>query len=634
MANERCFYLRRDQGVELPRLVVRTTPSAPERVLMDPNLITDDTHRAIDWQVPSGDGKFVVYGLSRGGSEDSTAFVLDVETGQQLTDTISRVRFGRISWLEDSQGFAYHRYREPPAGTPPAERRHDSRACLHLLGQDSASDRIVAARALNPAVVMTAFDRPFLSLTPNSPWMVLVISHSALGPDRWSDCTLYVAPGATLDDPAACPWRRVAGVEDAVINFALDGDTLYALTGRDSSNYRVVSIPLKGPNQRNADVVIAESDRVIEDIRIVSQYLLVRDLDAGVGRIRRMRLPAGEPEDVLLPIAGTILEWAGDPLGTTAMLQVTSWTVAPQVLSFGVASSRLRNLGWVPPTPPAFADLEVSEAWAPAADGTKIPLSIIHGKGLKRDGNNRTLLTGYGSYGLPYAAWFNPTMLAWFELGGVWAIAHIRGGGEFGRQWHEAGRKLNKENTITDFIACADYLIATGFTRPDRLAAEGASAGGIPTGGALVRRPELWAAMVMKVAVTNALRSEIGQNGPINIPEFGSVSTEDGFRSLQIVDSYAKVRDGVRYPAVLLTAGLNDPRVDVWQAMKMAARLQAATASGKPVLLRVEASGGHGHGATRKQQDEELADELAFMLHQTDPGRSSRRGARDRRRQP
>jgi prolyl oligopeptidase len=362
--------------------------------------------------------------------------------------------------------------------------------------------------------------------------------------------------------------------------------------------------------------VIAESDRVIEDIRIVSQYLLVRDLDAGVGRIRRIRLPAGEPEDVLLPIAGTILEWAGDPSGTAALLQLTSWTVAPQVLSFGVASSTLRNLGWAPPTPPAFADLEVSEAWAPAADGIKIPLSIIHRKGLKRDGNNRTLLSGYGSYGFPYAASFNPAMLAWFELGGVWAIAHIRGGGEFGRKWHEAGRKLNKENTITDFIACADYLIATGFTRPDRLAAEGASAGGIPTGGALVRRPELWAAMVMKVAVTNALRSENGENGPINIPEFGSVSTEDGFRSLQIVDSYAKVRDGVRYPAVLLTAGLNDPRVDVWQAMKMAARLQAATSSGKPVLLRVEASGGHGQGATRKQQDEELADELAFMLHQ------------------
>jgi prolyl oligopeptidase len=210
-------------------------------------------------------------------------------------------------------------------------------------------------------------------------------------------------------------------------------------------------------------------------------------------------------------------------------------------------------------------------------------------------------------------------MLAWYERGGVYAVAHVRGGGEHGREWHEAGRGLHKETTITDLIDCAEYLVAHGYTRPARLAAEGGSAGGITAGGALVRRPDLWAAIVLHVPVTNALRAELGENGPINVPEFGSLTTEPGLQGLLIVDCYLRVQDGTPYPAVLLTAGMNDPRVDVWQPAKIAARLQAATTSGRPVLLRIEEQAGHGFGSTRSQQDSLLADELAFLLDQLEP---------------
>ena len=616
VAGGRTFYLRRDPGGELARLVVRMTPAASERVLVDPNAMTGDAHASIDWHVPSWDGKLVAYGLSYGGSENSTLLVLDVESGAHLGDAISRVRFGRLSWLEDNQSFVYHRYREPLAATSPAGRRYESRAHLHKLGTDSEQDLVIAARGLNPAVAMTPEDRPFLSLTPESRWMLLVISHSALLRDRWTDCTLFAAPRAALaDNPEACPWSRIAGVEDDVANFALDGDWLYLLGRRGAPRGQVIAIPMERPGGR-APVVVAESERVIEDIRIVGRHLLVRELDGGLGRLRRMSLPNGKPEDVPLPVTGTILEWATEPAGTEALLQITSWIEAPLVFQNDVTSGAVRDTGWAPPASPAFTELQVQEVQALARDGTRVPLSIIHRKGLKRDGGNATLLTAYGSYGFPYAASFNPALLAWAERGGVWAVAHIRGGGELGREWHNAGRKLNKENTINDFIACAEYLIETGFTSPARLAGEGASAGGIPIGGAMVRRPELWAAVVMMVSVTNALRMEFEENGPINVPEFGSVSTEEGFRSLQIVDSYTKLQDGVQYPAVLLTTGLNDPRVEVWQATKMAARLQAATTSGKPVLLRVEPHGGHGSGATKTQQDEELADEFAFLLSQ------------------
>jgi prolyl oligopeptidase len=268
--------------------------------------------------------------------------------------------------------------------------------------------------------------------------------------------------------------------------------------------------------------------------------------------------------------------------------------------------------------PPAvdFSAIVAHELHAPAADGTMIPLSIIHREGLQRDGANPTLLLVYGSYGMVLSPAFLPELLAWYERGGVLAVAHVRGGGEYGRAWHEAGRLLNKERTIGDFIACAEFLIDQGYTRPGRLAGMGGSAGGIPTGGALVRRPDLWAAMIMQVAATNPLRLEFSENGPVNVPEFGSVTTAEGLRALQIIDSYGRVQDGVAYPAVLLTAGLNDSRIPVWQATKMAARLQAATSSGKPVLLRLDREAGHGMGSTKRQQDAELADCLAFALGQ------------------
>ena len=616
LAGGRSFYLRRDPGTDLARLVVRVEPGAPERVLFDPATVPGEAHTSIDWYVPSRDGRRVAYGISQGGSEESTLHVLEVDSGETLGDAISRVHFDFISWLEDNRSFVYHRYPDPPPGTPPAERRYDTRSYLHRLGDDPEQDPVVFARGLIARVEMAPLDRPFIVITPGSDWMIGIISHSALGAGKWSDCTFYAAPRAGLADPATCPWTRVATVADGVANFAVDGDTLYVVTHRAAPRYRVLAVSLAHPDLENARVVVPEGRAVIEDVRVVGDALLTRELDGGRGRMRRVALAGGTPEEIPLPVDGTILDWAAEPGGTAVLLNLTSWTVPPCAYRYDAASGALERLDWSPPSPIDFGGVEAREVEAPARDGTPIPLSIIHKKGLALDGDNPTILTGYGSYGISLTPFFRPEMLAWYERGGVWAIAHIRGGGEYGREWHEAGHKLTKENTITDFIDCAEYLIRERYTRPERLAGEGGSAGGIPTGGALVRRPELWAVMVMHVAVTNALRSELGENGPINVPEFGSVTTEEGFQSLRIVDAYTKVEDGVAYPAVFLTTGLNDPRVAVWQATKMAARLQAATTSGRPVLLRVEEQGGHGAGSTKSQYDAALADELAFLLDQ------------------
>ncbi|HEY0804619.1 MAG TPA: prolyl oligopeptidase family serine peptidase [Pseudonocardiaceae bacterium] len=613
MAGDRVFLLRQDVDADVPVLVVRD--GAGERVLLDPAELSGDEHSHLDWYVPCPDGSRVVVGISRGGSENSTLRMLDVATGALSADGVTGTLHGAVRWLPDGTGFVYHRYRDPAPGTPPAERRHNSGTYLHRLGTGLDEDVLVLARGLNPGVPMAPPDRPFLTCPAGSDWMIAVISHSALGAsitEALNNCTFYVAPRAALADPTTCPWRKVADPADGVTAHATHGDTLYLVTYRDAPRSRVLAVSLA--EVAEPAVVVPCGERAVSAVHEVGKYLLVRDIDGGVSRLRRVPLAGGAPQDVPLPVEGTITEFTAHPDGSSAFLVLSSWTHSPRAYRYD--GTTVEDTGWIPPSPVDFGGIEVTDVRVPVRDGTLVPLTVLHRKGIALDGTHPALLTGYGSYGFVRPRQFAPELLAWYERGGIYALAGLRGGGEYGPEWHEAGRGLNKENTITDFIDCAEYLVATGYTRPDRLAGEGGSAGGIPTGGALVRRPDLWAAMVMHVPAVNLTRQEFSENGPINTPEFGTVTTEDGLRDLLIVDSYLRIEDGTRYPAVLLTAGLNDPRVAAWQPAKMAARLQAATRSGRPVLLRVDPHAGHGFGSTREQRNAVDADGFAFLLNE------------------
>ena len=245
-----------------------------------------------------------------------------------------------------------------------------------------------------------------------------------------------------------------------------------------------------------------------------------------------------------------------------------------------------------------------------------MPLSIVHKKGIKLDGNNPTILYGYGAYGISQTPFYRPTFLPWFDRGGVFAVAHVRGGGEYGEDWHKAGYKATKPNTWNDAIACAEWLVAHKYTAPAKLAIMGGSAGGIFVGRSITERPDLFGAAIDEVPFSDVLRFEFSANGVPNIPEFGTVKKEDEFKALLAMSPYHNVKDGVAYPAVLLLTGINDPRVDAWQAGKMAARLQAATSSDKPILLRIDYDAGHGFGSTKKSQYQERADVLAFLFWQ------------------
>jgi prolyl oligopeptidase len=299
------------------------------------------------------------------------------------------------------------------------------------------------------------------------------------------------------------------------------------------------------------------------------------------------------------------------------LIYTNNWTKGSLIYEYDPGSKTFTDTGLLPKGTfddvPGYVSREVK---VESHDGVMVPLSILHKEDLSMGGNNPTLLVGYGSYGSSRGVSFSPTRLAWLEKGGVLAIAHVRGGGEYGKEWHLAGRMLNKPNTWKDFIACAEYLIREGYTSKERIAGQGGSAGGILIGRSITERPDLFAAAVINVGMLDAIRAETTTNGVPNIMEFGTVTEEDGFRGLHEMSTYHHVEDGTAYPAVLLTHGINDPRVDPWMSGKMTARLQAASSSGEPVLFRVDYDAGHGIGSSRDQYLQQLADTWAFLLWQ------------------
>jgi prolyl oligopeptidase len=316
------------------------------------------------------------------------------------------------------------------------------------------------------------------------------------------------------------------------------------------------------------------------------------------------------------PFEGNVGVPVTDPHETGVLFGVRGWLQSTRIMAYDPVKDRSDDTGLNLPSSIDTAQFEAHELFATSYDGTQIPLSVIHRKGMALDGSHPTILAGYGSYGVSLEPRFNPTTLAWIERGGIMAIAHVRGGGEYGEGWHMAGFKQNKINTVLDFIACGQFLVDQHYTSPGRLAGEGGSAGGITVGGALTWRPDLFAVILDLVGMSDALRFETEPNGPPNVVEYGSIKTESGFHGLYAMSAYAHVHDGVAYPAVMFSTGANDPRVAPWHMAKMAARVQAATSSKRPVLLRVDYDAGHGIGSSNSQYESELADLWSFALWQ------------------
>jgi prolyl oligopeptidase len=358
-----------------------------------------------------------------------------------------------------------------------------------------------------------------------------------------------------------------------------------------------------------------QSEEVLKDLYSARDGIYVQTLNAGVGKL--FRLGADDSKlRLALPFEGAVSAMYTDSLNDGCWFVLNGW-VKPPVVCHGDPDGRVTVTDIAPQPSFDVSPYASEEVMVTARDGVKVPLSIVYRKGVKRDGTAPLYLQAYGAYAIDIDPGFSTRFLAWLDLGGVFAVAHVRGGGELGEDWHKAGQKLTKPNTWHDCIDCAEYLIVHKWTSRAKLAVEGTSAGGIMVGRFLTERPDLPAVAIVRVGDSNATRFEFMEAGPANIPEFGTIKDEDGFKGLYEMDAYQHVKDGTHYPAVMLTTGVHDPRVAPWEPGKFAARLQTATASKKPVILRVETDAGHGLGSTRTQRDVESADTFAFILWQT-----------------
>jgi prolyl oligopeptidase len=605
----RLFYLKAEPGADNVKLYVKEGNSA-ERLLADPELLTKGgVHYSIDYFQPSLDGNLVAYGMSPGGSENSVTHVLETATAKVLPDTIDRTRFAAIVWLPGNKSFVYNRLQKLTPDMPRTAFEQRSRVYLHELGQDPEKDRFVFGWDYSPQLKIEDNDLSFLGFSPNSPYYFGIVAHGTQ-----NEATVYYVPAGQFRQ-GAIPWKKLFDTDAAITNFIPYKDDVYLLTHKTQPRYEVWRTSLKNPDLAHATVVVPASGVVIQEIDVAADGLYLRDLDGGIDRMRRLSFD-GNIESISAGEGQSTSEISVTPTETGALIHAVSWTSSPRWLKYDSKTKAVTDTGIQPPIPVDTSAYTADEVKAKSADGTMVPVSVIHAKSIVLDGSHPTHLIGYGAYGISYDAFFDPVWIAWLERGGVIAFAHVRGGGEYGDEWYKAGYKLTKQHTIDDFIGAAQYLIENKYTTPQRLSGEGTSAGGILIGGAITQRPDLFAGALIRVGCSDTLRMEFTPNGPPNIAEFGSVTEPDGFKALYAMDAYQHVKDGVAYPGVLLTAGINDPRVDPMQPAKMTARLQAATSSQRPVLLRVDYDAGHGMGSTRSQHDLEYADEMSFLLWQ------------------
>ena len=608
-------------GENTQKLYVRHGLSGQDRLLIDPEKITlaaadqGKGTNVINGLAVSNNGAYIALGIEPGGDElHGELHVIDASTGKETGDVITQVGAEAWTpyWLPDDRSFVYGRLQTLPPGASAAEVRQKFRAYLHLLGTDPGKDQPVFGYGVVPSIAVDPSLIASVRTEPESRWALGILNGSTT-----PNSAYYVEPVSNLGRTNTA-WRKVADFSEGVTDVALHDDDLYLLTYRNAPRYEVLRTNAERPDLASAEVVVPAGQAVVTGINSAQDALYVQLLDGGVNRI--LRVPYGphpQVEAVVLPFAGSAFIGT-DPRLPGALLYLTSWTNALKIYGYDPQTKKVTDTELQPSgpydAPPTIESIEVKVS---GYDGTQIPLSISYPKNIKLDGSNPTLIEGYGAYGISFTPYYEPGRLAWHEKGGVYAVCHVRGGGEYGEEWHLAAKGSTKPNTWRDFIACAQYLIDKKYTSEARLGGEGVSAGGILIGRTITSKPELFAAAIDKVGMSDTLRSEQTQNGETNIPEFGSVKSEAGFKALYEMSAYDHIQDGKAYPAVLLETGINDPRVDPWQMMKMTARLQAASSSGKPVLLRVDYAGGHGAmGATREQADEQLADEWSFLLWQ------------------
>lgn len=592
----RYFYQRRTGTQEQPILYVREGREGPERVLLDPAVLSNDRTSALDWFHPSADGRLLAYGISEGGTEKSVLRVREVDTGRDLDDVIPQTRACSLEWWPDGRGFFYTRY--PLPGTvPPGEEDYHRQVFTHILGRPWAEDALVfGGRA--PA------DWPNVHLSPDGRWLGVSV---AVG---WTRTDVY------LRDLSG-GGRFVTVVEGEAALFGVDvrNDRLLLHTNRNAARYRLVEADLRAPGPSSWRDLIPEGADVLQMTAAIGDSIVAVWLRSAASHVTLHRSDGAVRGEVPLPMIGTVSGVTGEWDGAEAFLGFTSFTMPPAVYRIPL------------PEPPVelwerveaqidTAAYRVRSVRYPSKDGTPISMFLVDGKGRVADGRGPAVLTGYGGFNVSHTPAFARSVLPFLDEGGLYAVAHLRGGGEYGEDWHRAGMLGRKQNVFDDYLAAADFLVAQGEAAPDRLGGLGGSNGGLLMGAALTQRPDRFRALVSQVPLLDMLRYHLFRIAKLWIPEYGSADDPEAFRWLSAYSPYHHVREGAPYPAVLLTTGESDSRVDPMHARKMAARLQTIPTARGPVLLRVESRAGHGQGKPISKVLDEWTDVWSFLFDQ------------------
>ena len=571
-----------------------------EKVVLDPNKLDPTGKTAIDWFVPSRDSKYVAMSISQGGSEDGTLRIYETATGKALKDSVAHVQYptagGSAAWNADGTGIYYTRF--PRKGErPDADLNFYQQVYFHKVGTNDAEDTYSIGKDFPRIAEIN------LQASHDGEYILATVANGDGG-----DFAHYLL-GPEGD------WKQLTQFSDQIKSVRLGRDNaLYLLSRADAPRGKILRVSLDGPELANATTIVAAGEAVIQFIEPTGDALYLGDLLGGPSQIRRVGLDGKNETIVPIPQISAVTEM--ESLEDNSLLfRDVSYTEPAAWFHLG-GNEPPKKTVLVNNSPVSFADIEVSREMATSKDGTKVPLNILRKKGTKLDGNNPALLYGYGGYSLSMQPNFDFVRRLWFDRGGVYVVANIRGGGEFGEEWHKAGNLTKKQNVFDDFAASAEYLIKEKWTRPEKLAILGGSNGGLLMGAMLTQHPALVRAVVSAVGIYDMLRVELAPNGAFNVTEFGTVKDPDQFKALYAYSPYHHVNGGTKYPSILFMTGANDGRVAPYHSRKMLARLSEANKSDNPILLRTSASSGHGIGTALSERIKQLADQYSFFFAQ------------------
>ncbi len=567
-----------------------------ERAIIDPNTFSSDGTVAMDWMSVSPDGRLIAYGKSSNGDEWSTLYIKNVDTGQHLTDTIPRTRYCQIAWAPDSRSFLYTRYPQP-SEVAKGDENYYRRVYRHKLGRDWKNDELILDVAEK-----AEFVNPVTNVT--NEWVF--VSRSV----DWSKNDLYLR---RFDDDG--PFKPMIVGEDAHASADLVDGRLIIMTNLDAPRYRIVVADPSSPTPEHWREIIPQQKGVMKSFAIVGRKIVVHLLEDAHSRMLLYDLD-GKPEgEITLPTVGTVRSYSGLWDGDELFLTFHSFVYPTTVFRYDLKTRALKSVA-SSDTGINRDDYETRQVWYKSLDGTRIPMFIVHRKGLKLDGRRPTLLKGYGGFNISITPAYNPAIFAWLERGGVYASANLRGGGEFGSEWHAAGRRDKKQNVFDDFIWAAKALIKLGYTSSEKLAIEGRSNGGLLVGACMTQYPSLFRAVVCQVPLLDMVRYHRFSIARLWIPEYGSAENPVQFKWLIGYSPYHQVMVNTKYPATLLMTAASDSRVNPFHAWKMTAALQANTKGDGPILLRTEFNAGHGAGKPLSRKIKDQAERFTFLMNE------------------